>query len=158
MDAARLATLLESEFGGRVDLHPRSSKRLYLDVEPSDLVPVVSWLRANLTGLRLGTSTVLDLREGIGVFHHFALNGAALIVTVKVLAAKPEPVVPSLTPLMPAASWIEREMHDMAGVHFEGHPDLRRLIKAAAYPRVYPLRREFDTRSFKESIGERPEF
>ena len=119
---------------------------------------VFSWCRERVPGFRLGTSTAIDLRDGIGVFHHCAVHGEALVVTLKVLAPKPDPTVPTLATIVPAAEWIEREMHDMVGVVFTGHPDLRRLVKAEAFSDTFPHRRGFEPKAFKESIGERPEF
>jgi len=158
MTATELASRLAEAFPGKVEAVARSPKRLYVGIAAGDLRGIVAWLGENVPGLRLATSTGIDLREGVGVFHHFAINGQALVVTLKVIAPKPDPVVPSLAPTLAAAAWIEREMHDLLGVRFEGHPDLRRLVKAAAFPDVFPLRRDFDPAAFKESIGERPAF
>ena len=119
---------------------------------------IYRFLQEEYEGFRVGTSTAIDLREGVGVYHHCPINGIALIVTLKVLAPKPEPSLPSLATIVPAAAWIEREMHDITGVVFEGHPDLRRLIKAEAFPDTFPLRRGFDVPAFKESIGEQLDF
>lgn len=157
--AADLAARLEKAFPEKIEWAERSPKRLYVDlVAPKYLPEVFTWCRDNIPGFRLGTSTAIDLREGIGVFHHCAINGQALMVSLKVLAPKPDPSVPSLAPIVPAAEWIEREMHDMLGVVFDGHPDLRRLVKAEAFPDTFPLRRGFDPKAFKESIGEHLEF
>ncbi|MBK8980321.1 MAG: NADH-quinone oxidoreductase subunit C [Planctomycetes bacterium] len=152
--ASELATELQRIFGDAVDCVARSPRRLYVGVPPERLLEVFEQLRAWHPGFRLATSTVLDLREEIGVFHHFAINGESLVVTLKVMARKPDPSVPSLAPRIPAANWIEREMHDLTGVRFVGHPDPRRLVKAAAFPDVHPLRRDFDPVAFKEEIGE----
>ena len=59
---------------------------------------------------------------------------------------------------VPAAAWIEREMTDLVGVVFDGHPEPHRLVKAEAFPDTVPLRRDFDVAKFKEEIGESPEF
>lgn len=155
MDASELGASLKATFGEGVEWTCHSAKRLYVSIPPERLLGVFDSLRERLPGFRLGTSTAIDLRDGIGVFHHFVVNGTPLVITLKVFARKPDPHVPSLTPRIPAASWIEREMHDLLGVVFEGHPDLRRLVKAEAFPDVHPLRRDFDPKAFKESIGER---
>jgi len=158
MDATTLGKRLEEAFGDRLAFRARTPHRLYVSLAPDDLLDVFDWLRETVPGFRLGTSTGIDLRDGVGVFHHFAINGEALVVTLKVIADKPDARVPSLTSRIPAASWIEREIHEMLDVDFEGHPDLRRLLKAAAFPQVFPLRRDFDPAAFKESIGERPPY
>ena len=53
---------------------------------------------------------------------------------------------PSLTPIIPAAAWYEREIHDLFGLVPDGHPDLRRLVLHENWPEgLYPLRRDFKT-------------
>ena len=158
MESADLGKRLENEFADRIEWTARSTKRLYVSLSPDALYPVFDWLLEHVPGLRLGTSTGIDLREGVGVFHHFAINGTAQVVTLKVIAPKPDPRVPSLAARIPSAKWIEREMAEMLGIEFEGHPDPRRLLKAEAFSDTYPLRREFDAHEFKESIGERLDF
>jgi NADH-quinone oxidoreductase subunit C len=158
MDATRLGQRLEIAFPDGVRWTARSPKRLYVVVPADALLDVFEFFRSGIHGFRLGTSTVIDLYDGVGVFHHFAINGQPLVVTVKCILPKPDPKIPSLAARIPAADWIEREMHDLAGVEFVGHPDPRRLVKAAAFPDTLPLRRDFDPAAFKESIGERPEF
>ena len=52
------------------------------------------------------------------------------------------PSLPSLAGLYPAANWHERETYDLMGIHYEGHPDLRRILMWDSYP-YHPLRKEF---------------
>ena len=158
MDAATLEQRLREAFGTRVDATVRSPKRLYVRADSADLPEVARWLRATLPGCRLATSTGIDLRDGVGLFHHFAVNGSPLVITLKSLLAKPEPHAPTLATQTAAADWIEREIHDLLGVRFDGHPDARRLLKAEAMTDELPLRRDFDPGEFKERSGERPDF
>ena len=158
MEATAVATGLRDAFGARVTPVVRSPKRLVASLRPEDLPEVARWLRANLPGARLATSTGIDLRDGVGLFHHFAVNGSPLVITLKAMLAKPDPHAPTLATEIAAANWIEREIHDLLGVVFDGHPDGGRLLKAEAMTDEFPLRRGFDVSQFKERIGERTDF
>ena len=57
-------------------------------------------------------------------------------------ASDTAPVMPSSTGLWAGADWLEREVYDMFGIKFEGHPDLRRILMWDGYP-YFPLRKEF---------------
>ncbi len=57
-------------------------------------------------------------------------------------ASDTEPAVPSATTLWAGADWHEREVYDMFGITFTGHPDLRRILMWDGYP-YHPLRKEF---------------
>ena len=63
-------------------------------------------------------------------------------LTVKLRVALADPTVPSVTPDWPTADHQEREVYDMFGVRFEGHPDLRRILMPEDYE-GYPQRRDF---------------
>jgi NADH-quinone oxidoreductase subunit C len=53
-----------------------------------------------------------------------------------------EPIVDSLVPVWPGANWLEREIFDLFGIRFEGHPDLRRILLPDGFEGA-PLRRDF---------------
>jgi NADH-quinone oxidoreductase subunit C len=63
-------------------------------------------------------------------------------IRIKTLAAMPEPQVPSMTSVWPAANWHERETYDLFGIKFEGHPDMRRILMPASWE-GYPLRKDY---------------
>lgn len=67
---------------------------------------------------------------------------------VKVRVPGNDPVVRSVTSVWPTANWHEREMFDLFGVRFEGHPDLRRILLPDDWE-GYPLRKDFPTEGYR---------
>lgn len=74
----------------------------------------------------------------------------ALVLRVR-LADKGNPVMPSLTPVWPGADLQEREVYDMMGVRFEGHPNLRRILLWDGFE-GYPLRKDYRESYYEEDF------
>lgn len=69
-------------------------------------------------------------------------------IRVKV-AVREDELVPSLVRIHPSANWFEREIFDMFGILFAGHPDLRRILTDYGFS-GYPLRKDFPTTGYVE--------
>ncbi|NHB78021.1 NADH-quinone oxidoreductase subunit C [Rhodobacter calidifons] len=82
------------------------------------------------------------------VVYHFLSMYRNHRIRVKV-AVREEEMVPSITDLHPSANWFEREVFDMFGILFSGHPDLRRILTDYGF-RGYPLRKDFPTTGYTE--------
>lgn len=79
------------------------------------------------TACFLESLTAVDLVESFTLVYHFA-NYAELCRTV-VHAALPKPKgAPTISHIYPGADWYEREVYDLFGIHFHGHPNLKRLL------------------------------
>jgi NADH-quinone oxidoreductase subunit C len=86
--------------------------------------------------------------------HYVLLNyDKAERIVVKVGVDDPDPTVPSAVPLWLGADWMEREVFDMYGIRFEGHPDLRRILMPEEFT-SFPLRKDYPLRG----RGERHNF
>jgi NADH-quinone oxidoreductase subunit C len=78
----------------------------------------------------------------LGVHYELLDMRAVDRITVKTRVPLDAPTLPSVTPEWPTADYQEREVYDMFGVLFEGHPDLRRILLPEDYE-GHPLRRDF---------------
>ena len=81
-----------------------------------------------------------DPRFGIVYELHGLEHGGALRLKTQVSEENPE--LPSVSGVWRTAEWQEREVYDMLGVRFRGHPDLRRILMWEGYP-YFPLRKDF---------------
>lgn len=87
------------------------------------------------------------------VYHLFSLK-AKHRLRVKVPVPDDNPVVESLTPLWPGANWLEREVWDMFGIRFDGHPDLRRVLLYEEF-QGHPLRKDYPVNLVQPRVPER---
>ncbi len=127
-----------------VEVEQCNERRGIARIDPARVVEATERMFA-MAGARLATATALDVRDGMDVLYHWAFEPAGVVITLKALAARPELTLDSVANVLPAANWIEREMHDLLGVSFRGHPDMRRLLLDDSWPEgLHPLRKEFD--------------
>lgn len=82
------------------------------------------------------------------VVYHLLSMVKNVRVRVKVQTDEDTPV-PSATPVFPVADWFEREVFDMYGVFFDGHPDLRRILTDYGF-HGHPLRKDFPMTGYVE--------
>lgn len=120
--AARLGTL----GGGEVRRRPDG---WWVEAPAGDVVAVARGMVG--LGARLVTITGVALPEGeTELIYHYAVGTA----TVSVRTETRRQAIASITPVTPAAGWIEREVADLYAVDFEGHPQRRRLVRPPALP------------------------
>lgn len=93
---------------------------------------------------RLSLLTAVDLPEGAGLEMLYVVSRPSdgTLVAIKVPLAEGSPLVPTISGVWRAAEWLEREVYDLFGVVFEGHPDLRRILLLEDFV-GHPLRRSY---------------
>jgi NADH-quinone oxidoreductase subunit C len=157
--AATLAVLAR-ELGEGAYRTSRFRDNLRLFVSPARLLEVLGVLRDKCGfGLlaELGGADYLgypgEVRNRFEV-HYVLLNvETAERLVVKAGVDEPDPTLPSAVALWPGADWMEREVFDMYGITFTGHPDLRRILMPEEFT-AYPLRKDYPLRG----RGERHNF
>ena len=103
--------------------------------------------------------TCVDYLDYKGAKHRYGLvyllanTATNQRLTVRAFLDDPDPCIPSVVPLWRAADWLEREVWDLFGIRFEGHPDLRRLVMPEEFS-GHPLRKDYPL----QGRGERHNF
>jgi NADH-quinone oxidoreductase subunit C len=126
---------------------------LTVEVQPAQIVAVVDLLR---TDAACKFSTLVDITavdlperaERFDVVYHLLSMYTNQRIRLKI-AVREDEMVPSITSVHPSANWFEREVFDMFGILFSGHPDLRRILTDYGF-RGYPLRKDFPTTGYTE--------
>jgi len=155
--AAALARDLAARFGPALEVTPATSDMLTLRTGPDRAPEVLRYLKHEAAPRfrRLDDLTAVDesARRGRAagdpdftlVYHLLALDPPTRL-RLKVPLAGDTPQAASVTPLWPSANWYEREVYDLFGIRFAGHPDLRRLILPHDWE-GHPLRKSYPGRA-----------
>ena len=110
----------------------------------ADIVDVVSLLKARGFSLLLDVTAVdrLGREPRFDVVYHLYHLELKDWLRLKLQVGGDPPEVPSVTSLFKAANWAEREVYDMFGIVFRGHPDLRRILMPDDW-QYHPLRKDY---------------
>ncbi|KKL04616.1 hypothetical protein LCGC14_2614270 [marine sediment metagenome] len=126
---------------------------LTITIARSSVKSFVEFLKSDRT---CRFSTLVDItaidyparEERFDVVYHFLSMYQNQRIRLR-MSVREEDMVPSITDVHPSANWFEREVFDMFGILFSGHPDLRRLLTDYGF-RGYPLRKDFPTTGYTE--------
>jgi Ni,Fe-hydrogenase III component G len=126
-----------------VSTEQKADNRIWLSCESENAFAVNKFLFEDVP-LRFVIATGIDSDDCFEVLYHYAYDQTGCIITLKAFIRNREnPVIESIAPFLPGAEWTEREIHDILGIDFKNHPDMRRLILADDWPEgVYPLRKK----------------
>ncbi|PRX32704.1 NADH-quinone oxidoreductase subunit C [Meinhardsimonia xiamenensis] len=130
-----------------------SHGELTVEIAPSAVVGFMEYLKTNDTCLfrTLVDITAVDHPERearFDVVYHLLSMHMNQRIRVKYALREGE-MAQSIVEVYPAANWFEREVFDMFGILFAGHPDLRRILTDYGF-RGYPLRKDFPTTGYVE--------
>ena len=143
---------LKAAFGSAVSRHAVLCGDTVVWVEADRAHEILAWLK-NTPGQDfnyLTDLTAVDYRDPehpLEVCYQLRALGRKADLRIKVQLDKSKPMaVDSVFDLWRGADWLEREVFDMFGVTFDGHPDLRRILMWDTYAEGHPLRKDFPLR------------
>jgi NADH-quinone oxidoreductase subunit C len=150
---------LTQRFGGEgfSSSHFRDNTRF--DIPPQSLVDVLTFLKGDCGFDLLVDVTAVDLleypeaRNRFRVVYALANTVTAERIYVRTHLDLPELTLASVVPLWLGADWMEREVFDMFGIRFTGHPNLKRILMPEEFT-AFPLRKDYPLRG----RGERHNF
>ena len=144
----RVVSRLREQFGSAVLEVTEALGELTIIVAKDRIVDVCTFLRddPDLRFDLLSDLTAVDwlLQEReprFQVVYHVLSIPHNERLRLKVGVDEDDPVAPSLVSVWPTANWLEREVYDMYGIRFAGHPDLRRILMPDDWP-THPLRKD----------------
>ena len=159
MDApTHVLTQLQQRFPGLTHSEFRGQTRVWVDREPR-CSRCSQCSRRNSGFDLLVDITCVDYLHYRGAKHRFGMvyllaqTESAKRLTVRVPLDEPDLQLPSLVSLWAGADWLEREVWDLFGIRFAGHPDLRRIVLPEAFA-AHPLRKDYPL----QGRGERHNF
>ena len=123
------------------DWYEHNPQRIYFTVDKENIREVTRTLFKDL-GLRFVTATGIDTPSAFEIVYHFSFDETGQIISARTfIEDKQNPEIDSLSVIAPCFEWIEREIWEMLGIKFIGHPNLKRLLLADDWPEgKYPLR------------------
>jgi NADH-quinone oxidoreductase subunit C len=148
---------LQTAFSGLVTSEFRGQTRVAVPVER--LFEVLETLKEKFGFDLLVDVTCVDYlqyreaKDRFGMLYLLANTESNERLTVRCFVNDPEPTVPSVVKLWEGANWLEREVWDLFGIRFAGHPDLRRIVLPEEFT-AHPLRKDYPL----QGRGERHNF
>ena len=145
MIGPELLASLETLFGSKIQEKIEFRGETTFVIDPRDLREVAKFSKEELSfDYLLDISSVDNFgsEPRFEVVYELYSMTLAVHLRLKLRVSEDDPTVDSVAEIWPTANWHEREIYDMMGLHFKGHPDLRRILMWEGYP-YFPLRKEF---------------
>ena len=143
MTRAEIIKSIKDKFPKEIkNFFDKSKKRIYIDIDAKDLPNLAKHIFSDL-GARFNIASAVDMPKRMEILYHFTIDEMNLVISLRALLDKRDPHAPSLTPFMRGAEWIEREIHELFGIEFDGHADIKPLLLPDNWPKgKHPLRRD----------------
>lgn len=145
MEAKEIFEILQEKFGDRILETDLEGKEPSLKIHPVAIGEVCLFARDDprLRFDYLACLSGVDHKTSLGVAYHLDSIEHGHRIALKVELDREDPKVPTVSAIWPTANWHEREAYDLVGIHFEGHPNLVRILCAEDWV-GHPLRKDYE--------------
>jgi NADH-quinone oxidoreductase subunit C len=145
MTGQELLASLSKLFGPKIQSKTEFRGETTYTILPADLREVAKFCRDDLSFDYLIDITSIDNfgeEPRFEIVYELYSMTLAVHLRLKLRVSEDDLAVDTVSDIWPTANWHEREIYDMMGIKFKGHPDLRRILMWDGYP-FFPLRKEF---------------
>ena len=145
MSGEELSKLLDKSFGEKIQVKTEFRGETTYTIAATDIREIAKFCRDELSFDYLLDITSIDNfgeEPRFEIVYHLYSMSHGLHVRLKLKLSEESDAVDSASDIWPTANWHEREVYDMMGIKFNGHPDLRRILMWDGYP-FFPLRKDF---------------
>ena len=150
-----IVNALKEKFNDKIiDARVQRQKRVFVTINSKALLEIMKYLAQEKGYKHVATISGLDLSKNLGVIYHLIEENITL--SLKIEIPKGNPRIPTIIKIIPGAELYEREVHDLFGVVFTGHPDLSPLVLPDDWPKgLYPLRKEYKIEDIRAKINKK---
>jgi NADH-quinone oxidoreductase subunit C len=145
MTAGEVLTPLGETFGSKIQAKTEFRGETSFTIAASDLREIAKFCRNDLSCDYLLDITSIDNfgeEARFEIVYHLYSMPHALHLRLRLKLSEEVGALDTVSDIWPTANWHEREIYDMMGIKFNGHPDLRRILMWDGYP-YFPLRKDF---------------
>ncbi len=137
-----LTEMLRDKLGDRItDIREHNDRRLYITVDKENISECIRISFVELNARYIIASAIHNFTN-FEVLYHMGFDKWGAVVSFRVYLDAEKPEIVSLTSVIPGISYIEREMWELLGINFTGHPDLKHFLLRDDWPEGrYPLRK-----------------
>ena len=118
-------------------------RRISLNTDRSIVLEMCKTLKDGYEFEHCSCVSGVDMKTTFQVVYHISSYANKMVIQITVDVPRDAPEVDSITPLYGGANWHEREVYDMFGIIFKGHPKMERILLPQDY-QFFPLRKDYE--------------
>lgn len=141
----QISDLIVAKFGEKVQIKGTKTRRVMMSADKSIIFELSMYVHDVLNFEQASSLSGVDLESHMQVVYHLSNYFNGIMIEITVDLANDDLNIVSVTPIWGGANWHEREIYELFGIVFEGHPKLERLLTPDDY-QFYPFRKSYKLR------------